>query len=99
MIGIKSNIVSYKTMEELMKIYVQHFGNHESLVVLRHPCTKTSSLIGLLLYVHIFVLKKYVVKIPSIMRAHHKDIVSRHKGFLGKVKCIGNGTCSLGRWL
>jgi hypothetical protein len=50
-------------------------------------------------YVHVSTLKKYVVEIQVVVRVHHMDIVSWHRGFFGWMKLIGNETYNLIRWL
>jgi hypothetical protein len=42
------------------------------------------------LYVHASILKKYVIEIPTIMTAHHKDIIFGHRRFFGKMRLIGD---------
>ena len=38
-------------------------------------------------------------EIPATLRAHHKDIVSRGRGFSRKVKMIGDTMYALSGWL
>ena len=83
-------------MDAYIQINVERFGDHDILVALGQLATKSFiNHWASPLYVHILALKKYVKEIPATLRAHHKDIVSGGRGFLRKVKMIGDTTYAL----
>ena len=87
-------------MDAFMQINIEHFGDYDTLVALGQLGTKSFiNHWASLLYVYISALKKYVKKIPTTLRAHHKDIVYEERGFSGKVKRIGETTYALSGWL
>ena len=83
-----------------MKIDLTRFGDHETLVTLGQLGTRSFiSHWSSQLYVHVSVLKKYAHEIPAALRAHHRDIVKGGTRFSGKMKVIGDQTCSMSGWL
>ena len=97
---IESRTTGYKKMDAFMQINVERFGDHDTLVALGQLATKSFiNHWASPLYVHVSALKKYMKEIPTALRAHHKDIVSRGRGFSGKVRMIGDTTYALSGWL
>ena len=97
---IEGRTIGYKKMDAFMQINIECFGDHDTLVALEQLETKNFiNHWAFSLYVHVSTLKKYMKKIPTVLRAHHKDIVSGGRGFPRKVKKIGDTTYALGGWL
>ena len=84
---------SYRSILNALMIMTHwlHWGQLATKIFINHWASP--------LYVHVSALKKYVKEIPEDLRAHHKDIVSKGRGFSGKVKMIGDTTYALSGWL
>ena len=95
---IEGRSTRYKKIDAFMQINVEHFCEHDTMVALGQLATKSFiNHWASPLHVHVLALKKYVKEIPAAL--HHQDIVSRGRGFSGKVKMIGDTTYALSGWL